>query len=162
MSLESLSSIPAEVIWAVLGLLFIFIEFFIPGLVIAFFGVGALITAFTTWIGITTSMGFQLLVFIVSSILFLVFLRKYVKSTFLGKTLGEGEEGNRNFNVEIGKIIPVVELIQPGEVGGKVRYQGTNWSARASERIAPGESVKITGCDNITLIVEKVKKIDEE
>lgn len=162
MSLESLATIPAEIVWALLGLVFIFIEFFIPGLVIVFFGVGALITAITTWIGITPSLPSQLLIFIVSSILFLVLLRKYVQRTFLGKTMEEGGNSDRNFNIEIGKIVPVIELIQPGKVGGKVRYQGTNWLARASERIAKGESVKITGCDNITLIVEKIKKIDEE
>ncbi len=151
-----LASIPAEVIWTIVGLLFIFVEFFIPGLVIAFFGVGALITAFTTWIGITPSLSVQLIVFTISSVLLLILLRRLLKRTFLGKA--QEETFDRNFSVEIGKIVPVVEYIQPGEVGGKVRYQGSNWSAQASEPIAPGESVEITGIEGITLIVEKVKK----
>jgi membrane protein implicated in regulation of membrane protease activity len=151
-----LESLSPEIIWIILGTIFIFVEFFMPGLVIAFFGVGALITALTTWIKLTTTLTSQLLVFILSSILFLVFLRKYVKRTFLGKT--KEAESERSFNVEIGKIIPVVEFIQPGEVGGKVRYMGTTWSATASEPIAPGESVEIIGNDGLTLIVEKVKK----
>jgi membrane protein implicated in regulation of membrane protease activity len=151
-----LSSIPPEVIWTILGLFFIFIEFFIPGLVIAFFGIGALVTALTTWIGITPSLSLQLIVFIVSSILSLILLRRLLKRTFLGKE--QEETFDRNFNIEIGKIIPVIEFIQPGEVGGKVRYQGANWSATASEPIAPGESVEIVGIDGLTLIVEKVKK----
>ena len=162
MLLETISSMPAEIVWAVLGLIFVFIEFFIPGLVIVFFGVGALITAITTWVGFTPSLPLQLLVFIVSSVLFLLLLRKYVKRTFLGKTLGDGDDDSLNFNIEIGKIVPVIEAIKPGEVGGKVKYQGTNWSARASERIKTGESVKITGCDNITLLVEKIKKGEEK
>ena len=49
-------------------------------------------------------------------------------------------------------------MIEPGEVGGKVRYQGALWSAQADERIPPGESVRIKGCDNLTLIVEKKSK----
>jgi membrane protein implicated in regulation of membrane protease activity len=150
-----LSSITPEIIWTIVGLLFIFVEFFIPGLVIAFFGVGALVTALTTWIGITPSLSLQLIVFIVSSILLLILLRRLLKRTFLGKA--QEETFDRNFNIEIGKIIPVVEFIQPGEVGGKVRYQGTNWTASATEPIAPGESVEITGIDGLTLIVEKVK-----
>lgn len=158
--LESLKSMPPEIVWTLLGIVFIFCEFFIPGLVIAFFGAGALITAVTTWLGITTSLHGQLLVFMVSSILMLVLLRKYVKSTFLGKS--KGAEANYNFNIEIGKIIPVLEFIEPGVVGGKVRYQGAPWSAMASESIAPGESVKIIGCDNLTLIVEKVEKNKKE
>lgn len=150
-----LSAIAPEVLWTILGIIFIFSEFFIPGLVIAFFGVGALITALTTWLGITASLELQIVVFIVSSILLLLFLRRYMKNTFTGKSNTETE--NLNFNLEIGKIVPVIEYIQPGEVGGRVRYQGTNWLARSSEPVAPGESVKIVGCENITLIVEKIK-----
>ena len=155
MTIESFtSSISPQLVWAILGVVFIFFEFFIPGLVIAFFGVGALVTAFTTWIGITPNLSLQLITFIISSILLLILLRKYVKRTFLGGA--KGVDDLPNFNVEVGKIVPVVEFIQPGEVGGKVRYQGTQWSARASEPIAPGESVKIISCDNLTLIVEKL------
>lgn len=157
MDLSSILAIPAEMAWAIVGIIFIFIEFFIPGLVIAFFGVGALITALTTWIGISPSLPWQLLVFILSSILLLVLLRRYVKRVFYGGTKSELEVPN--FTVEIGKIVPVVEYIQPGEVGGKVRYQGANWLAKADEPIPPGESVKIIGCDNITLLVKKVEKI---
>jgi len=148
------SSIAPELVWAILGLVFVFCEFFIPGLVIAFFGVGALITALTTLLHITPNLSLQLLVFMISSLALLGLLRKYVKRTFLGS--GKGVDDLPNFNIEIGKIVPVVELIQPGEVGGKVRYQGAPWSARAEEPISPGESVKIVGCDNLTLIVEKI------
>ncbi len=157
MELSSILSLPPEITWAIVGLILIFIEFFIPGLVIAFFGFGALITALTTWIGISPTLHWQLLVFIVSSILLLVFLRKYAKKVFMGGSKAEIDVPN--FTVEIGKIVPVVEFIQPGEVGGKVRYQGTNWLARADEPIAPGESVKILDCDNLTLLVKKAEKI---
>jgi len=151
---QYLSSIAPELVWAILGLVFVFCEFFIPGLVIAFFGVGALITALTTLLHITPNLSLQLLVFMISSLALLGLLRKYVKRTFLGS--GKGVDDLPNFNIEIGKIVPVVEFIQPGEVGGKVRYQGAPWSARAEEPISPGESVKIVGCDNLTLIVEKI------
>lgn len=156
MSLTSLSQIPAELVWTILGVVLVFCEFFIPGLVIAFFGFGALFTALTTWIGLTTSLALQLLVFIISSILMLLLLRKYLKRTFLGDA--KSQVDRINFSVEVGKIVPVIEYIQPGEVGGKVRYQGTNWSAKSTESIPPGESVKIIGCENITLIVEKLEK----
>lgn len=160
MSLSSLTNIAPEVIWTLLGIFLVFVEFFIPGLVIAFFGVGALVTGLTTWIGITPSLASQLFTFIISSVLLLVLLRTYLKKTFLGRS--KDETGNRNFNIEIGKIVPVIEFIQPGEVGGKVRYQGANWSASAEEPIEPGESVKITGSENLTLLVEKIKKTNKE
>jgi inner membrane protein len=158
MTISGLSGISPEILWTLMGIAFVFVEFIIPGFVIAFFGAGALITALTTWIGVTPGLSGQLIVFMVSSILLLLLLRKFMKKTFLGNS--KQLDTNRIVNIEIGRIVPVIEFIQPGEVGGKVRFQGTNWSARAKESVAPGESVKITGCDNLTLLVEKIKTND--
>ena len=66
----------------------------------------------------------------------------------------------KNFNIEIGRIVPVIEYIQHGEIGGKVKYQGTIWSAQSEESIPPGESVEIIGSKNLTLIIKKIKKED--
>ena len=79
-----------------------------------------------------------------------------MKNIFKGKL--ESENDGTNFNIEIGKVVPVVEFIQPGEVGGKVKYQGTIWNAQSDIPVAPGESVKILGSKNLTLFVEKIKK----
>ncbi len=148
-----------DMIWAIVGIVLIFLEFYIPGLVIIFFGAGALVTAlFAFVIGNTFSLQFQLLTFIVTSILSLVLLRKYMKKIFTGKM--ENESDSENFNIEIGRIVPVVEYIQHGEIGGKVKYQGTIWSAESDKSIPPGESVEITGSRNLTLIVKKISKED--
>jgi membrane protein implicated in regulation of membrane protease activity len=144
-----------DIIWLLLGIILIFSEFFVPNLVISFFGGGALITALTTWSQITPNLPLQLLVFISSSLFLLLFLRKYLKRIFLGKL--EDRDESQEFNVEIGKIVQVLEAVKPGETGGKVKYQGTPWQARSSQRIEVGENAVICGKDNITLIVEKVK-----
>ncbi len=145
----------SDLIWAISGVLLIFLEIFIPGLVIIFFGVGSLITAVLCMvIGNSFTLPFQLITFALTSVLSLVVLRKYMKKVFQGRF--EKENAGTNFNIEIGKIIPVVEYIQPGEVGGKVKYQGTIWSAQADEPLPPGESVKIIGSKNLTLYVKKI------
>jgi membrane protein implicated in regulation of membrane protease activity len=61
---------------------------------------------------------------------------------------------------EIGKIVPVVEPIDPHKGSGKVKYKGMNWPARSadSQTIAPGEKVLIVGRDLLTLKVEKIKR----
>jgi len=146
-----------DMIWAITGIVLIFIEFFIPGLVIIFFGAGALVTALLSFIiGDLFSLPLQLLTFTITSLLSLLLLRKYMKNVFKGKL--ESENDGTNFNIEIGKVVPVVEFIQPGEVGGKVKYQGTIWNAQSDISVAPGESVKITGSRNLTLFVKKIKK----
>ncbi len=146
-----------DMIWAVTGIILIFIEFFIPGLVIIFFGVGALITALLRFlIGTSFSVPLQLLTFMITSVFLLIILRRYMKKIFKGKM--ESENGSENFNIEIGRIVPVVEYIQNGEIGGKVKYQGTIWSAQSEDSIPPGESVEIIGSKNLTLIVKKIKR----
>lgn len=157
--MEFIKGMDPVLTWAILGVVLIFAELFIPGVVIAFFGAGALITALTTWAGLTPGASSQLLVFLFASPVLLFLFRKYLKKTFLGVSK---EAENIDFNIEVGKIVPVIELIDPETFGGKVRYQGTPWSARASERIAPGESVKIKGFDNLTLIVERIESKTKE
>ncbi len=145
-----------EIIWLVFGVVLMISEIFIPGIMISFFGLGALITALLTWLNITKSLQIQLLVFSVSSVVMLLFFHLYLKNLLIKDIKNKKE--TFNLNLELGKIVPVIELIQPDEIGGKVRYQGTNWLARSADTIAPGETAKLIGCDNLTLIVEKVKK----
>lgn len=152
-------NLSAEIIWTLLGIILVFSEFFIPNLVISFFGGGALITALTTWTGLTPGLTHQLLVFICSSLFLLLFLRKYLKRIFLGK-LEDKDEG-KEFKVETGKVVPVIETINPGEIGGKVKYQGTLWQAQSSQRIEAGGNAIIKGAENLTLIVEKPKSKKE-
>jgi len=75
-----------EIIWFLIGLILLIMEFVLPGLIIAFFGVGAWIVALVcliTDIGINT----QLIIFILSSVLSLMCLRKWLKGVFLGHTV---------------------------------------------------------------------------
>lgn len=150
-----LETISPEIIWAIFGIILLLMELFMPGLVIFFFGFGGLVTALTTMLGVTESLNTQLLVFIFTSILALLFFRKLIKNKFMERS---DEPDTDKYNIQIGKIVSVIELIEPNEVGGKVRYQGSPWSAESSEKIGPGESVKITGFRNLTLIVEKIQK----
>jgi inner membrane protein len=148
-----IETVSPEIIWAIFGVILFVLEFLIPGVVISFFGLGALITALTTYLNITSTLDLQLIVFIFSSILILVLFRKYLKKILYGSSAPLNDD---IYNIEIGKIVPVIELIEPNEIGGKVRYLGAPWSAECSERVGPGESVRIIGFNNLTLIVQKI------
>ena len=160
--------------------------------VIAFLGSGASITTLTTWLGITTSLELQLLIFINVSVLLAILLRKHLSfpewfrserktsssammgpalsdtSRFLTTCLGlkkiHPEESYRKHNQqksrseEVGKIVPVVEPIDPCTTFGKVKYKGIKWPAKSSEAISCGERVKIVGRDILTLIVIRITK----
>lgn len=142
-----------EIIWFLAGLVLLILEFILPGLIIAFFGVGAWIVALiclVTDIRLNT----QLIIFIISSVLCLLCLRKWLKGVFLGHT---GSKQNLNENMEefIGQKAVVKEKIVP-KAGGKVEFHGTNWLAQADEEIAEGAMVEIVSKDNITLKVKSL------
>ena len=142
-----------EIIWFLVGLVLLILEFILPGLIIGFFGVGAWIVAVVCLmndIGLNT----QLALFIASSVLSLVFLRQWLKGIFLGH---EGSKQDLTHNLEefIGERAVVKERIVPKLVG-KVEFHGTNWEASADEEIAAGTVVEIIGKDNITLKVKTV------
>lgn len=147
--IESISPIT---LWLVIGIIFIIVEMFLPGFIIGFFGLGAIVTCLVTWIGVTKGFTSQMLVFFATSVVSLVLFHKVWKK--IKKPIDKGE--TTNFNIEIGKIVPVTEFIDPLEAGGKVKYQGAIWSATSNTTIPPGESVKVVGCNNLTLIVEKL------
>ncbi len=138
-------------IWAVIGLLFIGSEFFVPGLVIIFFGAGALLTSLFSAIipGVRWNLALQIVIWLASSGLSLVFLRKYLSKVFRGKTLvSDGSDPS-------GKTAQVTERITP-KVHGRVHFQGTTWKATSyNESFEPGETVEILKEEGLTLIVTK-------
>ncbi len=140
-----------EIIWFLVGLVLLILEFALPGLIIAFFGVGAWIVALVcliTDIGINT----QLIIFIISSVLSLLCLRKWLKGIFLGHSVSK-QNLKENLDEFIGQKAVVKEKIIP-KAGGKVEFHGTNWLAQADEEIAEGVMVQIISKDNITLKVK--------
>ncbi|MCP4255979.1 MAG: NfeD family protein [Planctomycetes bacterium] len=154
MNLETLKDfLRPDIIWFLVGLVLLIMEFVLPGLIIAFFGVGAWIVAFIccfTDIGINT----QLIIFIISSVLSLLLLRKWLKGVFLGHT-GSKQNLKEKLDEFIGQKAVVKEKIMP-KSGGKVEFHGTNWLAQADEEIAEGAMVQIIGKDNITLKVKSL------
>ncbi len=142
-----------ELIWFLVGLVLLILEFALPGLIIAFFGVGAWIVALVcliTDIGINT----QLIIFIICSVLSLLILRRWLKGVFLGHS-GMKQDLKKNLEDFVGQRAVVKEKIVP-KLGGKVEFHGTNWEAYADEEIAERTVVEIVGKDNITLKVKAV------
>lgn len=144
-------------IWAFIGLLFIGLEFAIPGVVIIFFGAGALLTSLLTAIipGLKSSVVFQILLWLGASSLSLAFLRRYLSKVFRGKTLPSDSSDAS------GKTAEVIERITPDQAG-RVHFQGTTWKATSyTETLEKGESATVLKQDGLTLIVSK-SLIDEE
>jgi membrane-bound ClpP family serine protease len=82
---------------------------------------------------------------------------RMVKTSNRMPSVSSGESSSSStfgFNLIAGKAI-VDAMIQPSK-NGRVRFQGTWWSARCEQdvTILPGEAVQVVGRQNITLLVE--------
>ena len=143
----------AAAIWFIIGFVLLLLEFALPGLIVMFFGVGAWVVALVllfTDISINT----QIIIFLVSSLLSVLLLRKWLKQRIYSrKRLNDYDD-----NELIGKTCKAETAIIPGEIG-TVNFKGSNWQARSDERIEAGENVIIIGNDSIILIVKPTKTL---
>ncbi len=139
------------VIWFIVGFVLFLLEFVVPGLIFFFFAVGAWVVAILcTFLHI--SINIQLLIFLFTSVISVLLLRKWVKNLLRSKkTSTEVIE-----NEFIGKTAIVETEISPGR-NGKVDFRGVSWDASSDETIAPGQTVTIIGTKSIVLIVKSNK-----
>ncbi|MBN1542047.1 NfeD family protein [candidate division KSB1 bacterium] len=135
-------------VWFLFGLVCLFLEFIIPGVVIGFFGAGAWITALLT-LFLPLPLEQQLLIFIAASLVLLFGLRRNLQRWFF-KTVPDALDDQNQF---IGERAVVVEAIS-ARFPGKVELHGTRWEAEAEEEIEVGTPVVIRSKRNLTLIVE--------
>ena len=136
------------VIWFLIGLGLLLLELVLPGLVILFFGAGAWVTALACVIH-DFSLNWQILIFLLASLLGLVLLRKYLKRRFFERKSEEVEDQLEEF---LGRKARAVEDFKGGR--GKVEFKGTQWSARCEEKVRKNQWVTIVKKDSLILDVK--------
>jgi inner membrane protein len=138
--------------WLILGFLFLFLEFVIPGVILVFFGFGAIVTAIGYWIGFLPTLEWQLGCFCVTSVVSLFLLRRYFSRYLKGK-VSQNSEFTNSAEFE-GKLARVTKPITPGDDSGRVKFEGSEWKAIADQNIGAGSMVAIKRMNNITFTVE--------
>jgi len=148
--------------WGILGAVLIAAEFFIPGLVVVFIGLGAWVTALgVSFHWIETGEG-ALGVFLASSTALLLIIRSML-ARFLpsDRTVSETDEVKQALH----SLVEVIEEIPAGGEG-RVAFRGTTWGARfpsgSLETARVGEKVEIFGQDNFTWIVTRSEQNREQ
>lgn len=136
--------------WIIAGLLMLIMELFIPGIVIGFFGAGALLAGLVGWI-FDIPWQAEVIIFLVSSLLMLQFMRKYII-----KKLNKKDRSGETEDI-IGAEALVAEIITP-QIPGKVQFRGSLWKAESKEEIEPETRVRIIGRRSIVLIVKPIYK----
>lgn len=143
----------AAVIWFIIGFILFLLEFVIPGLILFFFAVGAWIVAILS-LFIDLPINLQLVIFVISSVVSILLLRKWVKKMLYGN-----QKSTELLEDEfLGKTGRAETAISPDN-NGKIDFKGTSWQAASEDFIEAGENVTIVGNESILLIVKSNKKI---
>lgn len=141
-------------LWLLVGLVMMLLEPVVPGLIIFFFGVGAIITGLAALAGLVTSVEMQLFVWVLSSLLLILALREQVRRIF--PSLEKREESPDDL---VDRLAEVITPVDGQSEAGRVRLGGTTWKARSpsGEVFASGATVRVVGSENLTLFVERAE-----
>ncbi len=140
--------------WLAVGIVLMAIEIIMPGFIIFWFGIGAIITAALVFLDLLQSEVSQWFCFFISSGAFLAFWFGYLKDRVKVKTADDALDvtlaGKR------GKCISDIIPPQIGEVELYEAFHGVKvWKAQSSQTIVKDEEVIVEGADGIKLKVKK-------
>ena len=141
--------------WLIFGMILLVSEFFIPGFIIFFFGVGACLVSIIMFFAPKLGMAWQLLIFALASVTLLIISRRFMPGVFRGSDcVCESDIDLDDVSGET--AVTVTDIVPDGY--GKVEFRGTLWNATSGDAVLTGERVRIISRKNITLIVEKNNK----
>ncbi|RLA08093.1 MAG: NfeD family protein [Gammaproteobacteria bacterium] len=142
-----------SLLWFFVGVIFVVAEIGMPGFIVVFFALGAWIVA-TVLLFVDIELDYQIIIWVVSSLVLLFSLRKYGLQIFKGDAV---DVDKTNAESKIGKTAVVSQTIQPN-VAGEIKVMGSFWRAVSEVKIKIGANVLITSQENdgLTMIVKPV------
>lgn len=144
--------LPMWAIWLIASGIFFLGEIFTISFLLFWPGIGAFL-AFLTSLIAPENIVAQIMVFVISTILMILFTKPLVNKLFKNK-----DNTNMNNSAVLGKKGIVVKAINNSNPVGQVKVNGELWSAIKAEKDKPineGESVIIEKIDGVKLLVRK-------
>ena len=139
------------VVWLITALVLLIVELFTASFGVVCFSFGAAAAGLAAYCGLSTMC--QLLIFSVVSFIAFVFVRPFVVKFLLKKK----DEVLTNADAIVGRIAVVTEEINPDKNTGRVKIDGDDWKAEASDIIPVGEKVEVVSRESIILNVKSIK-----
>ena len=137
-------------LWMYAGAILMLLELLAPGFVIFFFGLSAATVGLLRFaLGDVFDTSWQLASFSALSIVYLVFLRRWMKKVFSG-TVETSRVDFRNENV--GRLGKVTVAVNPPRAG-RVIVGDAEWNAVSESPLAVGADVRVVAQDNLTMKV---------
>ena len=139
------------IFWLIAAGIFFIIEMATIGFLVFWLGIGALLAMVTSFL--TDSILIQVIVFVITSILLLIFTRPLVN-----KFVKVPKEVKTNAYSIIGKKGIVISAINNIEGSGQIKIDGEVWSAKSAndDDIAKDIEVEIIEIDGVKAVVKKI------
>lgn len=144
--------------WLGAGVLMTVSEFIVPGFVICFFGIAAMLVSVICAFCNDLTLAWQLTDFAAISVILLFLSRVIAPGVFKGSTVKSEFNSDIDADDVVGTKATVVEAIS-ANIPGKVEFHGTLWEAVAERDIPVGTTVIVTKRKNLTLTVTEIEKI---
>lgn len=145
------------IVWLIIAVILFIGEAVCPVFFMFWFAIGAILALITSLI--TSNLVAQMVVFFVSTTIFIIFIKPLTNGLFKNNTKDE-----LNMNGIVGKKAIVVEDIDNLKNTGKVKINGEVWKAvneNESEVILSDTQVDIIKVDGVKLIVKKADSTND-
>ena len=138
-------------IWLGAGIALMLAEFAVPGAVVIFLGLAAVMVAGLRWIGLIDELMSSFTAWFILSLAMVIGLRSLVgRFTSSDRTVQPTDEDLAAFGKEVEVTARVGDDLE-----GRVRFSGTTWPARSLKGpIEPGGRARIVDRENLALVVE--------
>jgi hypothetical protein len=143
-----------DFIWLAFALLLFILEFVIPGAVLGFLGLAAVIVSLLSYLTIIEGWVTALTIWFILSLSLIILLRTVFLKFIEGDSVRQETDENKLIE---GSIVDVTEDIYP-EKNGRIHFSGSTWIAQTNDKaILVGESAVIVERQGNLFIVKALK-----
>ena len=145
-------------IWFGAGALLMLTEFLIPGLVVVFLGLGAILVALGRWLHLLEGEISSFTAWFIISLVLVISLRQFLTRFVPAETSYQSPEEDLN---AYGTVVEVLEVVDDQNKDGRIRFQGSSWPATCLKgSIAGGNKARLLYRDNVVWVVEPADDSD--
>lgn len=141
------------IVWFIIAIILLIVEFSAPGIFAIFFSIGAFIAGISSFF--IDSYMVQLAIFVFTSLIVMIFGKRSLE-----KLLNVNKEIRPStIDAFRGKMGVVTKRVTPIEKG-LVKINGEEWTAKTTENLIfdEGERVEIVSIEGVTVLIKKYKE----
>lgn len=139
-------------IWILCGLILMVLELILPGGIVVFLGISAVMVGSAVYFGLIAHWMHAMIAWFMLSLFFILGVRSFFMKFFEGDSKIDNVDEDADI---IGTVVEVVQDILPYK-DGRVRFRDSTWTARGDEEFVVGQKVRVIKREGNALIVESI------